>query len=251
MSRTRARILAGSLAFAAFQFLFTVAFAPFAVLCGVLPYRRRFGVISQWARVNLWMLERCCGLRAEVRGLENIPREAAIVLCKHQSAWETLALQRWFRPQVWVLKRELLWIPFFGWGLAMLRPIAIDRRSRRRAVDQIIAQGRQRLEDGCFVVIFPEGTRVPPGQRGRYKLGGAILAQHTGRDVVPVAHDAGHYWPRKSFLKYPGCIRVVIGPPIRSAGRDAAEVNRLAENWIEETVAALGGAATDRPPDAR
>lgn len=146
-----------------------------------------------------------------------------------------------FRPQTWVMKRELLWIPIFGWGLALLEPIAIDRRAGRRAMDQVLAQGADRLARGVWVVVFPEGTRVPPGTRGRYHTGGALLAERTGRPVVPVAHNAGELWPRRSLRKYPGTVRVVIGPPIPSAGRRAADILADVENWIEGTMARIEG----------
>ncbi|MDX1432014.1 MAG: lysophospholipid acyltransferase family protein, partial [Gammaproteobacteria bacterium] len=167
-----------SLAFAAGQTILTVVFALLAIAAAPLPYRARYALITRWTALNLWWLRVTCRLDHRVEGLEHIPAEPAIVLCKHQSAWETLALQRYFSPQVWVLKRELLRIPFFGWGLALLRPIAIDRGARRAAVEQILAQGEARLADGCWVVIFPEGTRVAPGERGRYRQGGARLAAH-------------------------------------------------------------------------
>lgn len=230
-----------SLAFAAGQAVLTVVFALLGLASAPLPYRARYALITRWTALNLRWLRVTCHLDHRVEGLEHIPKEPAIVFCKHQSAWETLALQLYFSPQVWVLKRELLWIPFFGWGLALLRPIAIDRRAGRGAVDQVLDEGEARLADGCWVVIFPEGTRVAPGERRRYRFGGARLAEHTGRPVVPVAHDSGDYWPRNSFIKRPGTIHMVIGPPIESAGRDAATINALAEDWIESTVARIRG----------
>ncbi|NIR29726.1 MAG: 1-acyl-sn-glycerol-3-phosphate acyltransferase [Gammaproteobacteria bacterium] len=214
----------------------TLVFAPLALLMRPLPYRSRYRTITRWTHINLWWLEKTCRIHQRVEGRENIPDTPSIVLCKHESAWETLALQRVFSPQVWVLKRELLWIPLLGWGLAALKPIAIDRKSGPRAVRQVIEQGRGRLRDGCWVVIFPEGTRVRPGERRPYRIGGAMLAQRTGFAVVPVAHNSGDYWPRRGFIKRPGTIRTIIGPTIESTGRSAAEVNRLAEDWIESTV---------------
>jgi 1-acyl-sn-glycerol-3-phosphate acyltransferase len=222
-----------------------VVFAPLALLTFPLPLRARYGFIRQWSRLNLWWLARTCRLDFVVEGAEHIPPTAAVVMCKHQSAWETLALQGLFRPQVWVLKRELLRIPFFGWGLSMLQPIAIDRGAGRRAMEQVVREGTDRLRRGAWVVIFPEGTRVAPGERGRYHIGGAILAERAGTPVVPVAHNAGEYWPRRSFRKRPGTIRLVIGPPIPSANRRATEVLHDAETWIEDTVARLSG---PRPP---
>jgi len=216
--------------------LLAVPFSIAALIALLIPYRLRYALVSQWTHWNLWWLDKTCRLNHVVHGEENIPARAGIVLCKHESAWETFALQRYFKPQVWVLKRELLWIPFFGWGLATLRPIAINRSSGRAALDQILAQGRARLADGCWVVIFPEGTRVAPGSRRRYGSGGAMLAAKTAAPVVPVAHNAGDFWPRNAFLKYPGTIEIAIGPPIDSTGRSAAEINALAEQWIESTV---------------
>ena len=177
-----------------------------------------------------------CGIHYEVVGRENIPATNAIVLCKHQSAWETLVLPLCLPPLAFVIKRELLWIPFFGWGLALMEPIAIDRGVRRKAIYQLLAQGRERLEAGRWVVVFPEGTRVSAGSKGTYSLGGALLAQRTGYPVVPVAHNAGEYWPRRRFLKRPGTIQLTFGPVIESTGKSAAEINALAESWIEKTV---------------
>ncbi|MFZ0256704.1 MAG: lysophospholipid acyltransferase family protein [Gammaproteobacteria bacterium] len=238
MERTVWLILRSSL-FTVGLMLSTVIYAPLTLLTFPLGYVKRYRFVSQWSRFNLWWLGVTCRLRHEVEGLENIPDKPAVVLVKHQSAWETLALQRLFVPQVWVIKRELLWIPFFGWGLAMLRPIAIDRRAAHRAVKQVVEQGRHRLASGCSIIIFPEGTRVAPGERKPYLPGGALLAKRSGYPIVPIAHNAGEFWPRHGFIKRPGIISLVIGPPIDAAGRDTAEVNRLAEQWIEGQVARL------------
>jgi 1-acyl-sn-glycerol-3-phosphate acyltransferase len=193
----------------------------------------RFRVISQWTHIVLWLLRVLCGLRYEVRGREHIPAAPSIVLCKHQSAWETLALQEIFPPQVWVMKRSMLFVPFLGWGLAMLSPIAIDRSAGRAALKQVTDQGRDRLRKGLWVVIFPEGTRVAPGAVGRYGIGGAWLATHTGTPVVPVAHNAGEYWGRNSFLKYPGTITLSIGAPIDPTGLKPGDLNDKVQAWIE------------------
>ena len=164
---------------------------------------------------------------------------------------ETLALQRYFTPQVWVIKRELLWIPFFGWGLATLRPIAIDRRAGREALGQILSQGRARLDDGCWVVIFPEGTRMAPGEWRRYRQGGALLAADTGYPVLPVAHDAGDYWPRNGFIKRPGTIQLAIGPLVETAGQSAAEINERAEAWIHGAVDDMRRGVSTDPASTR
>jgi len=243
---SRTGLLLRSLLFALGLVVSTLIFAPLSLLTFPLPYLARYRFITGWTRFNLWWLGRTCRLHHRFEGLENVPPRPAIVFSRHESAWETMALQYVFSPQVWVLKRELLWIPFFGWGLAMLRPIAIDRRSRRRAIEQIVEIGGRRLQEGCWVVVFPEGTRVAPGKKRRYRIGGAVLAEKSGAPVVPVAHDAGDFWPRRSFIKHPGTIRVVIGPPIQSTGRSAAEINSLAEHWIGTTMARLR--AGNAPP---
>ena len=234
-------VFIGSSMFALGLVCSTLVFTPIALASMLLPYRFRWRVVTQWSRFNLCWLAVTCGVRTEVEGLENIPAEPTVILSKHESAWETLALQRWFAPQVWVLKRELLRIPFFGWGLATMRPIAIDRSAGLSAFEQMLEQGEERLASGCWVVVFPEGTRVPPGARRRFKQGGARLAVHTGRAAVPVAHNAGDCWPRNSFYKYPGTIRVVIGESIDTDGRSALEVNRIAEQWIHETLERIRG----------
>lgn len=181
----------------------------------------------------LFLLRNVCGIRYQIIGAENIPKTPSIVLSKHQSAWETLAFQKIFPPQVWVLKKELLRIPFFGWGLAMTSPIAIDRSAKKKALEQIVEQGKDRLKQGFWIVIFPEGTRIPPGQRGKYRIGGAWLATHTNTLVVPVAHNAGELWGRNSFIKYPGTITVSIGEPIDPTGMEPGELNAQVEAWIE------------------
>jgi len=211
----------------------TLVFAPLSVLTFPFPFAMRYGFITQWARFNLWWLEKTCKLTYKVSGQENIPASNAIIICKHQSAWETLALQRIFPPQIWLLKRELLWVPLFGWGLAMLEPIAIDRKSGKKAMRQLLEQGTERLRAGRWVVIFPEGTRIAPGKKGRYAPGGAMLAENSGYPVVPVAHNAGEFWPRRGFIKLPGVIQVVVGPVIDSKGKTASEINTAAEEWIE------------------
>lgn len=228
----------------------TVVMAVLLLLLTPFPFlvRQRFSVL--WPRFNLWWLRLTCGLRHEVHGLENVPDGPAIYLCKHQSAWETIAMETMVPPMAWVLKRELMWIPIFGWALAVLRPIALDRSKGRAAVEQLIEQGSERLRDGISIVIFPEGTRVAPGQKGKYRLGGALLAERTGYPVVPMAHNAGYFWPRRGFVKHPGTIQVVIGEPFDPQGMSAAQINRKVESWIEDTVARLGDRSGRSAPDA-
>ena len=213
--------------------LLTPPYSIVSLLTFPFPPLVRYRVISTWSLVVLWLLRVLCGLHYEVRGRENIPKTPSIIICKHQSAWETLALQQVFPPQVWVMKRSMLWVPFFGWGLAMLSPIAIDRGGGRAALKQVTDQGLDRLRKGLWVVIFPEGTRVAPGTVGRYAIGGAWLATHTNTPVVPVAHNGGEYWGRNSFLKYPGTITMSIGAPIPAAGEKPGTLNEKVQHWIE------------------
>jgi len=232
-------VLLRSLLFYAGLIFSTLLFAPLSLVLLAVPFPMRFRIMSQWSVFNLWWLGVTCGLKHEVTGREHIPDGTCIIMCKHQSAWETLALQLVFPAQVWVLKKELLWIPIYGWALTTMEPIAIDRSSGRRALRQIVDKGKSRLEKGLCVVIFPEGTRTAPGQRRKYQPGGGMLAERTGHPVIPVAHNSGCFWPRKSLKKRPGTIRMVIGPPIDPGGKTAAEITREAEEWIEATVALL------------
>ncbi len=222
-----------SVLFALFQVVVTPFYALVAIATFPLSPLARYRVISGWARLMVLAARVICGIRYRVIGTENIPPEPCIILAKHQSAWETLAFQAIFPPHVWVLKRELLRVPFFGWGLAMLSPIAIDRTSGTRALKQTLEQGRERLRSGFFIVIFPEGTRIAPGARSRYHPGGAWLAIKTGVPVLPVAHNAGEFWRRNAFLKYPGMITVSIGAPIPPRGLEAEALIAQVENWIE------------------
>lgn len=230
----------GSLVFTAFLFAWTFVYAIFFVLAGcVLPFRKRFVLARFWGSTLLRMLKWTCGLDYRIQGTENLPAGNHIALWKHSSSWETLAMVVVFPRQVWVLKRELLWIPVVGWGIRLLHAIAIDRKSGHFAVSQVVDQGRQRLDEGDWVIIFPEGTRMPPGQTRRYGVSGTLLAAESGRLIVPVAHNAGNFWPRRGLMKKRGTVSVVIGPAIRAAGRDVREVNREVQDWIESTVASL------------
>ncbi len=226
-------IVLRSCLFALFQFVITPVFTVIALLTFPLRPLARYRIISYWARFNIAAARILCGIRYRVIGSEHIPREPCVILSKHQSAWETLAYQIIFPPQVWVLKRELLWVPFFGWGLAMLSPIAINRGSATRALKQTLDQGRDRLAQGFSIVMFPEGTRIMPGKRSKYHPGGAWLALQTGTLVLPVAHNAGELWQRNAFLKRPGLITVSIGAPILPRDMTVAELNQRVEQWIE------------------
>ena len=225
---------ARSLAFAAALVVVTPPYAVVALATFALPRMARYRIISGWSRLVIWLSRRLLGITWRIEGGEHLPDGPAVILAKHQSAWETMAFQVIFPPQVHVLKRELLWIPFFGWGLALMSPIAINRGRGVAALRSIARRGRERLGQGFWVVVFPEGTRVAPGERREYQLGGAWLAAASGAPVVPVAHNAGLFWPRNAFLKRPGTVTIRIGPTIDAANRDPKTVNRLAEAWIEE-----------------
>jgi 1-acyl-sn-glycerol-3-phosphate acyltransferase len=243
----------GSLVFTAFLFLWTFFYAIFfTIACSFLPFRRRFVLARVWAIVLLRVLKWTCRLDYRIEGAENMPGGNHIALWKHSSSWETIAMALVFPRQVWVLKRELLWIPAVGWGIRQLHAIAIDRKSGHSAVRQVVDQGKQRLEEGDWIIIFPEGTRTPAGQTRKYGVSGALLASETGCLIVPVAHDAGSYWPRRGLLKKPGVIRLVIGPPIPARDRDPREINREAQAWIESTVNQLVTSSTQNatPHDA-
>ena len=218
-----------------------VLFCPIALIVWPVPVVARMRIIGLWARFIGWWLVLTCQLRFEVEGMEHLPSQPGVILSKHQSAWETILFQVIFPPQTWALKREALWLPFFGWGLAATSPIAINRATPVRALDRLLRQGCEKIAQGRWVVIFPEGTRMAPGEQGAYHPGGAMLAVKAGVPVVPVAHDAGRYWGRRSFLKKPGVIRVRIGPPIATKGEKPRAVNQAAKDWIESTMASLLG----------
>jgi 1-acyl-sn-glycerol-3-phosphate acyltransferase len=234
-------MLLRSVAYNLFMWASVLVYAPLMLLTAPLPFVWRYRLISAWARFHVWLARGWLGIKYHVEGREHIPHGAAIIMSKHQSTWETLALTAIFPPLTFILKRELMWIPLFGWAIRLINPIAIDRGAGRDALDQIVRQGRARLEDGIWIVVFPEGTRVAPGQRRPYKKGGAVLAAETGYPVVPVAHNAGTFWPRRSVVKKPGTIRVVIGAPIVTRGKSAAQVLSQVEDWIEHTTARLEG----------
>lgn len=226
-----------SLIFTAFYFLWTFVYGIFfSLVCPFLPFPRRFGLARVWGQVLLWNLRWMCGLGYRVEGLDNLPPGNHVALWKHSSSWETVAMAVVIPRQVWVLKRELTWIPFVGWGIRLLHAIAIDRTSGHSAVSQVVKQGKQRLAEGNWIVIFPEGTRMPPGETRKYGASGALLASEAGVLVVPVAHDAGRYWPRRGLLKKPGIIRVTIGRPIVAAGREPRDINQEAQAWIESVL---------------
>jgi 1-acyl-sn-glycerol-3-phosphate acyltransferase len=225
-----------SLIFLLVKALMTIPFSLITLMTFPLPPLARYRVIAQWSAIVNWLSRVVVGITYRVEGIENLPAEPAVILSKHQSAWETIVFQQIFPPLSFVLKKNLLYIPFFGWGLALFSPIAIDRGAGREALKQIETQGRERLKTGFWVLIFPEGTRVEPGDAGRFQVGGAWLAVKAGVPVVPVAHNAGRFWPKNGFLKYPGEIVVRIGKPIPTSGRKAAQVLAETENWIQDAM---------------
>lgn len=222
--------------------IFWLGFAFSTIIAGLIipllwlvPPAKRYATIKQWNRFNAWWLKVTCNVRYHIQGQENIRQgESMIIMATHQSTWETLALPGLFTQNLsWVLKRELLNIPIFGWGLRLIKPIAIDRGAGRAAVKQVVDQGKNLLNEGQSVVIFPEGTRVAPGKKVRYKMGGAILAAESGFPILPIAHNAGECWPRAGWIKYPGTITVSIGELIPTQGKTAEEIIKQVEQWIE------------------
>jgi 1-acyl-sn-glycerol-3-phosphate acyltransferase len=225
-----------------YQLIMLIVVIPYCMLVfatAPLPRQARWQVIAGWPRIATWVARHVLRIDYEVHGRENIPAEPTVILSKHSSAWETIAYSSIFPPHVYVIKRELQWLPFLGWGLALMSPIAINRSNRKSAMTRMTRVGGERLKQGFSIMIYPEGTRVPVGRRGIYKLGGAVLATANGARVLPVAHDAGLLWPRNSFRKYPGKVTVVIGAPIETQGRTANDVMREVETWIEGEVARL------------
>ncbi|MEZ5558550.1 MAG: lysophospholipid acyltransferase family protein [Pseudomonadales bacterium] len=206
--------------------LVTIVWGGFwALFAWLLPYRTRFHVvIGLWTRYCLWWLRVTCGVRCRIDGLENLPERPCIVLSRHESTWETLFLQTLLAPQATLIKRELLRIPFFGWAFRTLRPIAINRKEPRAALRQLIREGGERLDNGVWVVLFPEGTRLAHGERRKFQPGGAALASATGHPIVLVVHDAGRFWPAHAVLKRPGTVQVLISKPIETRGCSTQEV---------------------------
>ncbi len=220
--------------YAAFLVVTVIPYAFVCLLCAPLPLHWRFRITIGWPAMGIWAARVICGIRWKVKGWENLPDGPAIVLSKHQSAWETMFLVSHMPREVcFVYKRELHRVPFFGWGLALLRMIPIDRAKGRDAFEQVVKVGQQRLDEGRWPILFPEGTRIAPGKTGRYKLGGALLATRTGAPVIPIALNAGECWPRNAFIKRPGLVTVSIGPLIPSEGLSPEALNARVQDWIE------------------
>jgi 1-acyl-sn-glycerol-3-phosphate acyltransferase len=237
--------------FAIYGAIATLLLAPLVIIAalalgGIWGYHAG----RMWRLSIQWGVEHLLGIRPKVIGLENMPQEPCVILSKHQSAWETMTLQDYVPKGsycVFVLKKELLRVPLIGWGLGAMKMISIDRSAGKEALDKVVEQGRERLSSGFYVIIFPEGTRVAPGTTKRYKAGGAYLATRVGCKVVPVAHDAGEFWPRQAFVKRPGTVTLSIGPAFDATGLSEAEVNRRTEEWIEAEMRRI---SPHRYPDA-
>ena len=215
----------------------TIVIGILMLIAAILPFSLQYKLASSWGTYVMFMAKAICGLSYEATGLENLSKDQnAIVLCKHQSAWETIFLMAVLPPSSILLKKSLLWIPFWGWAMATLKPIAIDRSTPKEALKQLLKQGAKRLQEGYWVVMFPEGTRTAPGEQRKFSASGSLLAQRTGFPVIPIAHNAGEFWPRNSFIKYPGTIQVKIGSAITVEGRKSKEINSEAESWIKNTM---------------
>jgi len=222
--------------------LFWLFFLPVTLLTAILlsfvfftPLRLRIGLVKLWINVSLGLLRFFCGLKYHVEGLENIPQHGFILMSKHSSTWETIALQKFFDPMVWVVKRELTRIPFFGWGLIAVNAIALNRQTGRKAIKQLVLESRMRMDQGRILMLFPEGTRVAPLEQKPFKIGGAIVAEQTGYAILPIAHNAGEFWPRHSWIKWPGTIRLVIGEPIEPEGKKSDQIIEEVKQWITTT----------------
>ncbi|MCW8936125.1 MAG: 1-acyl-sn-glycerol-3-phosphate acyltransferase [Gammaproteobacteria bacterium] len=199
-----------------------------------LPVNQRYAIGSSWAKMNMHFLRWFCNLDYVIKGKENIPDEASLVISNHQSTWETMSFQHFLPNQLWVMKKELFRVPIFGWGLALMSPIAIDRNAGKKAIEQIVEQGEKKLNQGRWVVVFPEGTRISPGVESKYKMGAFVFASRITHPVLPIAHNAGEFWPRHSFIKYPGTITVSIGKPFNAYQMEVSEVKDKVEKWIRQ-----------------
>lgn len=238
-----------SLAFVSTMFISSVYISIIGTIFLPLSFSIRHKYINFYSVLNLWILKHLCHIDYRVEGTENIPDEACIIFSKHQSALETMMVQRVCPPLTFVVKKELLWLPFFGWGLRALDPIAIDRKAGRKAIFQIVEQGIERLKKGIWVVVYPEGTRSKPGTKLPYKKGAAILAAKSGHKVVPVAHTAGEYWPKGFFSRQTGTMVFSVGPAIETKGKTPDQIMKEAECWIETKMKELSTIPTYPDPD--
>lgn len=241
-----------SAAFLFFGLVAIAVFAVFALLVFWAPQTFLWNIVVTYCRFATWLGEFFCGMKVVVEGEENLPDEPSVIMIKHTTTLETYGHVPMFPRTAWVLKREIIWMPIFGWVIGLLfRPIAIRRSARSTAVKQVITQGKEKLRRGIWVTIFPEGTRMPPGETKRYGISGAALAQEANAPIVPVAHNAGDVWPRLSFVKRPGTVRFVIGPPISAQGRPPRETNLVVQEWIENKMREISTAYREPPAGGR
>ena len=223
-----------------FHFVSMVVVVSLVLVFFWLPVNQRYAIGSSWAKMNMHFLRWFCGLDYQLKGKENIPGEASLVISNHQSTWETMSFQHFLPNQLWVMKKELFRVPIFGWGLALMSPIAIDRSAGKKAVDQIVEQGEEKLNQGRWVIVFPEGTRISAGVESKFKMGAFIFASRISHPVLPIAHNAGEFWPKHSFIKYPGTITVSIGEPFNANGLDASDIKQKVESWIRSELKEIG-----------
>jgi 1-acyl-sn-glycerol-3-phosphate acyltransferase len=230
-----------SLVYSTLLVLTTGVFGVIVLISALLPLtiEQRYVIPRTWGLFLTWLAGAVCGLKYTIEGQENLPSEPFVSLWKHSSTWDTLAQMFVVPPASWLLKREVVWIPIVGWAVSTYKPIAINRSAGHSAVNQVVVQGRERLAAGMGVVVYPEGTRMPPGQTRKYGISGALLATQTGAPVVPIAHNSGYFWRRRSIMKKPGTIRVVIGPPIDPRGMEPRQLNEQVQQWIEAKVAEI------------
>ncbi len=238
-----------SLIYTALAALVTGVFGVIVLISALLPLsiEQRYVIPRTWGLFLTWLAGAICGLKYTVEGQENLPQQPFISLWKHSSTWDTFAQMFVVPPAAWLLKREVIWIPIVGWAVSTYKPIAINRSAGHSAVNQVVKQGRERLASGMGIVVYPEGTRVAPGETRKYGISGALLATQTGALVVPIAHNSGYFWRRRSIMKKAGTIRVVIGPPIDPTGMDPRELNTQAQQWIEARIAEMVAQPGGRP----
>jgi 1-acyl-sn-glycerol-3-phosphate acyltransferase len=235
-----AKVFFMSFLFSVITCIVTFFYGIFSLSFFILPFAWRYYLLTVWTRFIVFALKKLCGVNYRVRGIENIKKApVCVVMSNHQSAWETFFLLNLFRCSTFVIKKELLWVPFFGWGLRAIHPIAIKRSSAKAALMQLLSEGASLIKNNRYVIIFPEGTRVLPGETGRYRPGGAHLAIAAECGVLPVAHNAGIFWGKKRFMKYPGTIDVIIGPWIDSANKSSSLLLAEVKSWIEDASQSL------------
>lgn len=202
------------------------------IIARLFPYHICFAIVSGWCTFNVTCARLICGIKYEISGLENIPAEPCVIMSNHQSTWETLAYPSIFPTLTWVIKKELLYVPFFGWGIASTQPIALNRSQGKKALRQLIKDGREKINLGRCILIFPEGTRIPYGEQRPLKAGGFVLAKQARVNILPVAHDAGRLWPRNGFIKTPGTIHLHIGKPLETDGLSAEQIRAEYTQWL-------------------